>query len=112
MNNKEEEPKHNFDLPSCILGTMLWASRFLVFLQLWHSEMSIFNVLLMILFYVINIEFGLCFICCFIKYLPVIIKDPASFITADKKELINNDPDFINFTVGITTIAYLIVYFL
>lgn len=111
-NTNKEEPKHTFNIPSCILDIMLWFSRVLVYLQLWNSEMSIFNFMLMILFYFVVIEFGLCFICCLLRYLPMILKDPESFITADKNELINNDHDFYNFTYGISTIAYLMVYFL
>lgn len=65
----------------------------------------------MIILYFI-MEFVICFICGIIKYLPVIIKDPTYFNICDKKYLINNDPDFVNLISGITTIAYLIIYFL
>ena len=109
--DSNEEPKHIFDFPSCILGLMLWASRVLVCIKLWHCDISIIKMSLMIILYFI-MEFVICFICGIIKYLPVIIKDPTYFIICDKKDLINNDPDFSNLISGITTIAYLIIYFL
>ena len=109
--DSNEEPNHTFSLPSIILSIMLWTSRVLVFTQLWNSDMSIIKMLLMIILYFI-MEFGICFICGIIKYLPVIFKDPTYFIICNKKDLINNDPDFVNIISGITTITYLIIYFL
>lgn len=100
MDNKEE-PKHTFDLPSCILNLLLWTSRVLVYTQLWNSDMSIINILLMIIFYFIVMECGICFICGLIIY-------PISYI----KDIIKNDTDFDNYTIGISTIAYLMIYFL
>ena len=111
MDNKEE-PKHTFDLPSCILNLLLWTSRILVYTQLWNCDMSIINILLMIIFYFIVMECGICFICGLIIYIPSAIKDPAFFISNNIKDIIKNDTDFDNFTIGISTIAYLMIYFL
>lgn len=111
-NSKQEEPNHNLSLPSCILYSMLWASRVLVVLKFWHSDMSLLNVILSILFYFAIIEIGLTFILCIVRYIPMALKDPTSFIGVNKKELMNKDRDFIDFTIGVSTIAYLLVYFL
>ena len=51
--DSNEEPKHIFDLPSCILGLMLWASRVLVCIKLWHCDISIIKMSLMIILYFI-----------------------------------------------------------
>lgn len=111
--NTVEEPKHTFNLPTCILNTMLCASRFLVCIQMYYSDITILNMILMILFYYIVMEGCIAISLYMIKYLPIVLKDPSSFINKHKvSEIISNDSEYQNFITGITTITYLMIFFL
>ena len=54
------------------------------------------------------------FILCFIRYFPLMMKNPDCFLNMNKdkiQELLDNDFDFINLHNGIITILYIFLYF-
>ena len=113
MDNKEEPIKYKFDLPSFIIKVMLWASRCLVYIKLFNSEEPILNIGLMIALYFL-METCISFILCFIRYFPLMMKNPTCFInmSQDKiKDLLDNYFGFINLHNGIITILYIFLYF-
>ena len=113
MDNNEKSIKYKFDLPSFIIKVMLWTSRFLVYFKLISSGDPILNTVLMIALYFL-MEIVISSISGFIRYFPLIMKNPERFIniSQDKiKELLDNDLDFINSQNGIITILYLFLYF-